>query len=291
MSGCVLQKNSLGVKLNSEPFKPYVAHSRVLGPYTFDFHIEDETAKLWYDGSPSQWMPERQWCLEHIEEGFNVLDCGAHHGMMAVLFAKKAGPSGKVIAWDALPANAQVVEKNVKLNGLSNVTVRPFGIGARRASLTFERNSGNVVVKNSDVTIGSGATETIEIVALDDDVDPNIRVDFIKIDVEGSDLEALKGARRILSQRPIIDLELHNFIFDDRAKTLRAIFEILDRIGYAYEVLPEVFSDIVKIDGKIDLEWLAGYDNPHVFCLPKELPFPVDHSSAGIWERVRRFFR
>ena len=97
--------------MNTEAFQPYIARNRVLEPYTFDFHIEDETGKLWYDGSPNQWMPERQWCLDHIQAGFNILDCGAHHGMMTVLFAKKTGPAGRVIAWEALPTNAHVVEK------------------------------------------------------------------------------------------------------------------------------------------------------------------------------------
>ena len=139
----------------------------------------------------------------------------------------------------------------MKLNELPNVAVRPVGVGAVRTQLTFERNSGNVVVKNDDVKEGSGSTETIEIVSLDEDIDPNMRVDFMKIDVEGSDLEALKGARKILSQRPIIDFELHNFIFSDRIKTLQAIFEILDPHCYAYEVLPEIFSGIVKIEAQL----------------------------------------
>lgn len=274
--------------MSADAFHPYIARDRVLEPYTFDFHIEDETARLWYDGSPSQWMPERQWCLEHIREGFNILDCGAHHGMMAVLFAKKTGAAGKVIAWEALPSNAVVIQKNVALNGLTNVIVRPFGIGAQRASLAFDRNAGNVVVKKEDAGVEPGAKETIEIVALDDDIDPKMHVDFMKIDVEGSDLDALKGARRVLSQRPIIDLEIHNFLFGDREGTLREIFAILDGYGYAYEVLPEVFSDIVKIEGTIDLAWLAQHDNPHVFCIP---PHRIKGMLSGIREKARKLVK
>jgi len=277
--------------METEAFHPYIARERVLGPYTFDFHIEDETARLWYDGSPNQWMPERQWCLDHIHEGFNVLDCGAHHGMMSLLFARKTGPSGRVIAWEALPSNARVIEKNMTLNGLSNVTVRPFGVGAGRAKLSFERNSGNVVIRNKETNKRSAATETIEIVSLDEDIEPGVRVDFMKIDVEGSDLEALKGARRILAQRPAIDLELHNFLFADRVKTLRAIFELLDAQNYAYEVLPEIFSSIVKVEGKIDLEWLAQHDNPHVFCVPLPGQGAPRIEQAGMWDKARTLIR
>lgn len=280
--------------MSTEEFKPYIARDRVLEPYTFDFHIADETGKLWYDGAPDQWMPERQWCLDHIQEGFNVLDCGAHHGMMSILFAKKTGPSGHVIAWEALPSNASVIEKNVRLNALSNVTVVPCGIGAGRARLSCRRNSGNVVVTNSDVKSAPSepeGTETIEIVSLDEELDAKTRVDFIKIDVEGSDLEALKGARRILSQRPIIDLELHNFMFGDRIKTLRAIFDILDAHCYAYEVLPEIFEGVKKIEGGIDLRWLAQYDNPHVFCVPSDRRGGYRVEPVGIWDRARALIK
>lgn len=249
-------------------FEPYVARGRVLAPYVFDFHIEDETGKLWYDNSPNQWMPERQWCLNHIREGFTVLDCGAHHGMMTILFAKKTGPTGRVIAWEALPSNALVIEKNARLNNCSNIVVRPVGLGSTRKRVRFIHNLGNIVTVEN-VPEDSDASDTIDIVALDEDVPKGLTVDFVKIDVEGSDLDVLRGATSILSQRPILDLEVHNFLFKDRIEMLQSIVEILEKGRYSYEVLPEIFSDIVTVEGALDVRWLSQFDNPHVFCMPK----------------------
>ncbi len=84
---------------------PYVAKGRHIFDYQFDFHIVNEAARSWYDGSANQYMPERDWCWKHIHPGMTIVDCGAHHGMMSLIFSKATGAQGKVIAYEALPSN------------------------------------------------------------------------------------------------------------------------------------------------------------------------------------------
>src|SRR5581483_7494883 len=121
--------------------------------------------------------------------GSTVVDCGAHHGMMTVLFSKAVGPQGRVIAYEVLPENASVIRQNAVLNRCDNVTVRPVGIGAAPGSLTVTENASNTVV------LGDAASgeRIVEIVRLDDDLPAALNIDFIKVDVEGHDLEALQG--------------------------------------------------------------------------------------------------
>jgi FkbM family methyltransferase len=247
-------------------FQPYVAKDRKFGPFVFDFHIADEVGQSWYDGSPDQFMPERQWCLDHVGKGFTVFDCGAHHGMMTVLFSLMTGPAGRVLAWEALPENAEVIRRNTALNHCDNVTIYSRALGAGRGNLRYERNSGNINVFRADS--GQSGSGKIEVRALDDDLRPEVNVDFLKLDVEGSERDVMRGARRVLAQRPIIDLELHNFLFPDRFDTLSEIFAILDRLNYSYEALPEPFDEIVQIGPKMDIAWLEKFYNPHVFCTP-----------------------
>jgi len=248
---------------------PYIARDRRCGELVFDFVIADSVAASWYDSVPDQWLPEREWCREHIRPGDFIVDCGAHHGMMAVLFGLWTGPTGRVISYEALPWNADVARENVKLNGLDNVEVRALGVSDRSQRLTATTNQKNIVVGHAGVVSLEGATVEVELVRLDDDLGPN--VDFLKVDVEGSDLQALRGARRLLRSRPTIDLELHNSLFEDRIKTLTEIFRMLGPHSYRYEILPEVLSpEWVRVDnGLPDLEWLAAYDNPHVGCVPR----------------------
>ena len=248
----------------SDSFIPYIARDRVVGPYKFDLHIEDPVAKEWYDSNPNQWQRERQWCMDTIRPGFNVLDCGAHQGLMTILFALCAGPAGVVHAWEVLPKNAALIERNVALNGCHNVIVHPRGIGSENARLPMNENQGNVVVLGQNSELAT--TGSIEIVRLDDDVDPSLRVNFLKIDVEGHDLHGLRGAPRILAQRPFLMLELHNFLFVDRKQTVTEIVKILTDLNYYIWV--DDFTTAFDVGRAPDVEWLAGLKHAQLYCAP-----------------------
>jgi len=247
-----------------------VAKDRFFGDFRFDFLIENETGQSWYDGSPNQSMPEREWCVSQLRPGMTVVDCGAHHGMLSVIFAHAVGPSGCVIAYEALPGNAAVAEQNAKLNHMSNIVVRPVGIGDAPASVAVFFNASNTVVMQGVQAPVGVDSQLIQIVRLDDDLDPAIHVDFIKIDVEGHDLNALRGMRRVLAQRPIIDLELHNFIFCDKLETLRDIVAILDPLEYRWQLLGEIGEIPLHIGSLLDVQQLAAFVNPHLFGIPAQ---------------------
>jgi hypothetical protein len=105
-------------------------------------------------------------------------------------------------------------------------------------------------------------------VRLDDEIPNDIKVDLVKLDVEGSELYVMRGAGRILSTRAIIDLELHCAHFEDRNGTLSEIFSLLKPLGYVYSVLLRPHETVRAVGWEIDLAELACYENPHVFCTP-----------------------
>ncbi|MBG0811958.1 FkbM family methyltransferase [Methylosinus sp. H3A] len=243
-------------------FKPYVAKNRRFDDLSFPFLIVNDVGKQWYDGGENQFMPERAICKSLIKTSDTVVDCGAHHGMMSVLFSHWTGPAGKVYSYEIVPDNIAVIRQNIELNKLDNVTVRPYGVGDENAEISISFQSSNAYAdSNSDIKA--------RIVRLDDDIPTDERVDFIKIDVEGSDLRAVRGASRVLSKRPTIDLELHPFLFADRGAVTEEIFSVLSYRNWRYIVLPEIFADTIEIDGQIDYKWLSAFDNPHIFCIPR----------------------
>lgn len=251
------------------PFTPYIARDRHYRDFRFDFHIANETGQSWYDGSPNQWMMEREWCLDQLRPGMTVVDCGAHHGMMSVLFAHAVGAQGVVHAYEALPSNADVIELNAALNRMPQIHAHPVGVGDRNASFRIEHNASNTVVMGDAGGAGTPASELVSIVRLDDHLPAATRVDFIKIDVEGHDLQALRGMSRVLAQRPIIDLELHNFLFADRRTTLAEILAILHPLGYDWSLLGDIGGNIEHVGATLDLDRIATFDNPHLFGLPQ----------------------
>jgi hypothetical protein len=139
-------------------------------------------------------------------------------------------------------------------------------LGEKRETVSYKHNYGNInVVAGID---GTDAFDRLEVVPLDDDIPPGLRIDFLKLDVEGYELAVLKGAAAALRQRPFIDLEIHNFLFIDRVAMLDAIFTILSGSKYSFEVLPEVMGEILDVGTTVNTAWLAGFENPHVFCTP-----------------------
>jgi FkbM family methyltransferase len=266
-------------------FVPYIAKDRAFQNERFDFLIADEAAKGWYDETAEQFMPERAWCRQHIRSGETVIDCGAHHGMMSVLFGRWVGRQGSVIAYEPLAANAAVVAENARLSGLTNLIVRPVGVSDEVGAAAVDLNGNNIVVNDR------GGTVFVEMVRLDDDLPADMVVHFLKIDVEGSELRALLGARRVLKQRPTIALELHNLLFADRRKTLARIMAILSPAYWKYDVLGEVLSPHFRhFEGPVDLEWLASFDNPHIFCIPRRRVMYRHWLLAGrLASPIRRF--
>jgi hypothetical protein len=90
--------------------------------------------------------------------------------------------------------------------------------------------------------------------------------------VEGSDLQALEGATRTLQARPHIALEVHNFTFSDREKTLASILKFVPFEHYTYQVVTDVIVEPEPVEAELNLRWLASIDNPRILCAAREKP-------------------
>jgi FkbM family methyltransferase len=245
---------------NSEVrMQPYIVRNRHCMGETFDMTIVDEISGFWYGLHEDQNRPELTWCKTKLRPGQTAVDCGAHHGLVSILFSRWVGPAGQVFAYEAIKANAQNIAANLKLNGCENVTVRPVAVSNRRRWLPFKKHSGNAIV-------GTG-WQRVQAVDLDSDIGDRA-VHFLKIDVEGHELEAMAGARGILRQNPHVALELHNLHFVDKVARIEAILENFPLTEWKCEISPEVPDTPFEIQGPIDINWLAQFDNPHLYLSP-----------------------
>ena len=159
-----------------------------------------------------------------------VYDIGAFHGLLTIFFARQAR---RVIAWEPTSLNRRRLLENVQINGFSNVTVRPYGLSseASRAEMSFDPAAPGTA--SIDSHLGHGVQhETVELRLLDaeEGLEPP---DLIKIDVEGFELEVLKGAGRTLASRPALFLEMHGAGEDDKRRRVQAIVDHLWPLGYA----------------------------------------------------------
>jgi FkbM family methyltransferase len=161
---------------------------------------------------------ERAWLIEQSRPGDVVLDVGANIGYFTVLLAASVGPSGRVFAYEPHPSNADLIARSVKENGQEAVvTVRRVAVGQSEGELELafvpeERatNSGGAFLLAAGMAPPRGhRTTRVPVVALDQEELPG-RVTLIKIDIEGGEPQALRGARRLLARdRPKVLAEIN----------------------------------------------------------------------------------
>jgi FkbM family methyltransferase len=140
-----------------------------------------------------------------------VVDIGANMGWYSINIAKTY-PSCKVHAFEPIPKTYGYLEKNIKLNQLGNIFPHHFGLSSERKDLTFyfyPEGSGNASSANLSERKDAELV-TCHVEKLDDFVITNkLHVDFIKCDVEGTELFAFQGAVETLKRdKPIVFTEM-----------------------------------------------------------------------------------
>ncbi len=131
-----------------------------------------------------------------LGKGWAVLDVGANVGFTTLAATQLVGRSGRVTAFEPNPEAASRLAANVKLNQLDNVTLHRCGLGAADGSAKLDDNA-----HHGAKSMRSGAGVSVPIRRGDDFAPPEGVPLFVKIDVEGYEVEVLKGMVRLL-ERP-----------------------------------------------------------------------------------------
>lgn len=153
---------------------------------------------------------------KYIKPGTIALDVGANFGQMSVLMSKLVAPEGMVYAFEADDFIYQILEKNAKANAENIKTV--FGAVHHTGGETlyfpvqdFERFNtyGSYGI---DYVHGSG--RPVPTIAIDD-IDFSMPIGFMKVDVQGGDLFAMKGATKTISKHKMPIVFEYEYLFED----------------------------------------------------------------------------
>jgi FkbM family methyltransferase len=169
------------------------------------------------------------------------VDIGANAGLFSLAAAAFVGSSGQVIAFEPSSREYASLLANLKLNGLSHVTSVQSAIGEAvgHADLKIAESlySGHNTLMSGFAyeSVASTKIERVPVTTLDSYAsDRNLaRVDAIKVDVEGAELMALRGARRILtSLRPILIIEVFDQALRKGGASAEDVRLLLRDLGY-----------------------------------------------------------
>jgi FkbM family methyltransferase len=160
--------------------------------------------------------------IEHFtpKQGDIVVDIGAHMGRYTIISSKRVGTNGKVVAIEAHPGNFEMLNRNIKLNQLTNVIPLNYAVYSKETKIKLYvpgEESGYTVYNtimsnrtgNEDKFVEVNANTLDYLLQLNQIREEE--VNWIKIDVEGAEFEVLKGATNVLSKSKDIALliEIH----------------------------------------------------------------------------------
>jgi len=245
-------------------FRPYSITKTVQGK-SFPFYIGDETGELWYGPEKDPVYTELAFIQDHmLSPGDVVFDVGSHHGLHTICMARHAA---RVVAIEPNPHNVLILKKNVALNTLQNVAVRQAAVGESCGKTILLQDSSQGGVRSRDTA--SLPTIEVEVLSLDRLADEYGFPHLLKIDVEGFEALALKGASQILQRRPKLAIEVHVDWVKRYGSTVREVVGLLYLESYRVWIMPYNLETVLPWNG----EDFNTYPPPKftLFLLP--LPF------------------
>jgi FkbM family methyltransferase len=219
--------------------------------------------------------PAEERFLEGLAfEGHTVFDVGGFEGIFTLFFARRAGPTGRLVTFEPNPHNSARIAENVRLNGFENVEIRTIALGAApgRMPLIYpagEAALGSLVADIQDTIRGDkhAATIDVDVETLDRLVAGGLpEPDFVKIDVEGFERNVLEGMAATIARRhPLLYIEVHGSDVSRKLENATSLVEYLWHSEYEIYHVESATSIRQPSDIMIAREG-------HLFCSSRRAP-------------------
>jgi len=171
--------------------------------------------------------------MAEVRPGDTVVDVGASVGLYTLGFARRVGPTGRMVAFEPDPASADILAAHVALNRFEDrVTVRREAVTDQDGAVAFE--AGREVeshVVAGDLAAGAFSVPSVKL----DSVFEGTQVAIVKVDVEGAEKAVLDGAQRILRRAEpprLLAVELHPQSWAPSGTTLDTLIGMVQEAGY-----------------------------------------------------------
>ena len=167
-------------------------------------------------------------------------DIGAHVGYFTAIACDVNSGRGWVYAFEPRPMNAKFFRRHVAMNGFTNVTLFQAAVAVEAGEARFNSNTGSATGH-----LSSAGDLVVKVMNIDKEFEEGRMQppDFIKVDVEGGEIEVLKSCRKVIGKcRPKLMIATHS------RETHDFVMKYLEENQYRYEILN---PDRIKGDEEI----------------------------------------
>lgn len=186
---------------------------------SFIFQYKDIFVEEYYRFSPTSEAPV-------------IYDCGANIGV-GVLYFSHMYPTSRIVALEADPSIAVILQSNIDRNKLKNVSVVPKAVWIHNNGVSFlsDKADGGAVKKDPDKQ-----TKSIPSIRLFDLLQREDKIDLMKMDIEGSEIDVITDCRTLLNKVRRLYIEYHAWKGEEQK--LGYLLEVLAAAGFKYYLHP-----------------------------------------------------
>lgn len=229
------QVNGINYKLD---ISDYLQHSAY-------FDLETEPYKVLFD---------------LVKPGFKILDVGVNYGHTLLEMASRIGDEGRIYGFEPVPFLYKKALHNISLNNFSNITLINKAISSTAGELYFDSVDNTHNSGGTKMSFDSDSNNKVEAITIDDffESEKLTGIDLIKADIEGFEMEMLKGATQTLSKyKPMLFLELNNDFLSQAGSSGADMIKFLSELGYK----------VYNADGFKQLSPTDDFKNTHIDVL------------------------
>jgi FkbM family methyltransferase len=192
-------------------------------------------------------VPVQEAFARTLQRGEVVFDVGSNVGFYSLVAARLVGPTGQVHAFEAIPEIAHEVVVNARRNHLANVEVHAVAVTDVEGTVELQRSRtpGGSTVAPDETLHDLTDTFPVPAVTLDAFVQRGTAPapDFVKIDVEGAELQVLAGMTVLLRDaRPVVLCEVDDHSEARATQKFEAVRDVLVANSYSVELLDRSYT-------------------------------------------------